>query len=459
MQFLGNTKRRIISMVNILALKTKIIDFIRVDIWRIRVKDIPRTRYFFVKQLRILLLATRGFGKDKCSLSASALTFYSILSIVPIVAMAFGIAKGFGFQMFLEQQLLEKFPGQEEVMNRVVAFAHSLLENTRGGMIAGIGIVILLWTVVKLLSHIELSFNDIWDVKKSRTYGRKFSDYLSIMLISPILFFLSSSATVFITTQITVITQKVALIGMFSPVIFFMLKLIPYCLIWILFVFMYILMPNTKVNFSSGLIAGVMVGTVFQIVQWAYVDFQVGMARYNAIYGSFAALPLFLIWIQLSWMIVLFGAEISFAYQYVDTYDFEPDRRLISPAFKKLLSLHITHLIISTFSKGEMPLTASNISQTLEIPIRLVQQILDELVEIEVLSNTKRKDNNKEVFYQPARSINLITIKSVIEAMEQKGVNNIPIAQTAELTSLSNALKTMNDEIEKSPANRLLKDI
>ena len=446
-------------MVDILALNAKIIEFIRVDIWRIRLKDTSRTRYFFIKQFRILLLTIRGFAKDKCPLSASALTFYSILSIVPIVAMAFGIAKGFGFQVFLEKQLLEKFPGQEEVMNRVVAFAHSLLENTKGGIIAGIGIVFLLWTVIKLLSNIELSFNDIWDVKTSRTYGRKFSDYLSIMLISPILFFLSSSVTVFITTQIKVITQKVELIGMFSPIIFFMLKLIPYGLIWILFVFMYILMPNTKVNFSSGLIAGVIAGTIYQIAQWAYISFQVGMARYNAIYGSFAALPLFLIWIQLSWMIVLFGAEISFAYQYVDTYDFEPDRRLISPAFKKLLSLHMAHLIISTFSKGDMPLTASDISQTLEIPIRLVQQILEELVEINVLSNTERKDNNQEVFYQPARSINLITIRSVIEAMEQKGVNNIPIAQTAELTSLSNALKTMNDEIEKSPANRLLKDI
>jgi membrane protein len=445
--------------MDILALNAKIIEFIRVDIWRIRLKDTSRTRYFFIKQFRILLLTIRGFAKDKCPLSASALTFYSILSIVPIVAMAFGIAKGFGFQVFLEKQLLEKFPGQEEVMNRVVAFAHSLLENTKGGIIAGIGIVFLLWTVIKLLSNIELSFNDIWDVKTSRTYGRKFSDYLSIMLISPILFFLSSSVTVFITTQIKVITQKVELIGMFSPIIFFMLKLIPYGLIWILFVFMYILMPNTKVNFSSGLIAGVIAGTIYQIAQWAYISFQIGMARYNAIYGSFAALPLFLIWIQLSWMIVLFGAEISFAYQYVDTYDFEPDRRLISPAFKKLLSLHMAHLIISTFSKGDMPLTASDISQTLEIPIRLVQQILEELVEINVLSNTERKDNNQEVFYQPARSINLITIRSVIEAMEQKGVNNIPIAQTAELTSLSNALKTMNDEIEKSPANRLLKDI
>jgi membrane protein len=445
-------------MVDILALNAKIIEFIRVNIWRIRLKDTSRRKYFFIKQLRILILAIRGFAEDKCPLSASALTFYSILSIVPVVAMAFGIAKGFGFQKLLEKELLEKFQGQEEVMNRVVAFAHSLLENTKGHMIASIGILFLLWTVIKLLSQIERSFNDIWEVNNPRTYGRKFSDYLSIMLISPILFILSSSVTVFITTQIAVITQKVALIGMFSPIIFFMLKFIPYGLIWILFIFIYILMPNTKVNFSSGLIAGVIAGTIYQIAQWAYITFQVGMARYNAIYGSFAALPLFLIWIQLSWLIVLFGAEISFAYQYVDTYDFEPDRRFISPAFKKLLSLQISRLIISTFLKAEPPLSAFNISKTLEIPIRLVQQILDELVETGILSDTEVK-KNKEISYQPARDINAITINSVIEALEQKGVDNIPVAQTAELRHLSEALKTLNDEIEKSPANRLLKDI
>jgi len=444
--------------MDILASKAKIIEFIRVDIWRIRLKDISRTKCFFVKQLRILILATREFVKNKCSLSASALTFYSILSIVPVLAMAFGIAKGFGFQLLLEKQLLEKFQGQEEVMNRVVAFARSLLENTKGGMIASIGVLFLLWTVIKLLSQIERSFNDIWAVEYPRTYGRKFSDYLSIMLISPILFILSSSVTVFITTQITVITQKVALIGMFSPVIFLMLKFIPYGLIWILLIFMYLLMPNTKVNFSSGVIAGVIAGTIYQIAQWAYITFQVGMARYNAIYGSFAALPLFLIWIQLSWMIVLLGAEISFAHQYANTYDFEPDRRFISPAFKKLLSLQISCLIISKFLKAEPPLSAINISKTLEIPIRLTQQILYELVEAGILSDTEDKINEK-VSYQPARDINTITINSVIEALEQKGVDNIPVAQTAELRHLSESLKTLNDEIEKSPANRLLKDI
>ena len=152
-------------MSDIQTLKAKIIEFIRVDIWRIRLKDLSRTKCFFVKQLRILILTIRGFAKDKCSLSASALTFYSILSIVPVLAMAFGIAKGFGFQMLLEKQLLEKFQGQEEVMNRVVAFARSLLENTKGGMIASIGVLFLLWTVIKLLSQIERSFNDIWAVK------------------------------------------------------------------------------------------------------------------------------------------------------------------------------------------------------------------------------------------------------------------------------------------------------
>ncbi|MBW2575073.1 MAG: YihY/virulence factor BrkB family protein, partial [Deltaproteobacteria bacterium] len=196
-------------MSDILTVKSKIINFIKTDIWRIKIKSLPRKKSFFIKQLRILLLATRGFGQDKCSLQASALTFYSVLSIVPVVAMAFGIAKGFGFQKLFEKLLFEKFPGQEEVMMRVVDFARSLLENTKGGMIAGIGIVFLFWTVIKLLSNIERSFNDIWEIKKARTYGRKFGDYLSIILISPILVILSSSATVFITTQITLITEKV----------------------------------------------------------------------------------------------------------------------------------------------------------------------------------------------------------------------------------------------------------
>jgi membrane protein len=430
---------------------SKIRDFIKTDIWRIRLEDLPRTKSFFIKQLRIVLLASRGFNEHKCRLRASALTFYSLLSVVPVVALAFGIAKGFGSDKILEKTLLEKFPGQEEVLVQVVNFAHSLLEQTKGGLIAGIGVAVLFFIVVRLLSNIEYSFNDIWGIKEQRSIGRKLSDYLSIMLICPFLVIMSSSITVFITTQIAHITEKFAFI-------FFMLKLLPFCMIWGVFAFIYIFMPNTKVNFKSGLIAGMIAAAGYQVVQFAYINFQVGVVHYNAIYGSFAALPLFLIWLQISWLIVLFGAEISFTLQNINTHEFETDCLLVSSSFKKLLSLQTSHLLIKNFSDGHKPLTAMQISHTLETPIRLVSQILYELVESGITSEIKTEEN-KEFAYQPARTINVLTIKYIIDALEQRGVDNIPVAQTKELKTLSETLQTFNDTIEKSPANRLLKDI
>ena len=437
---------------------SKIINFIKADIWRISLNNLPRKKSFFIKQLRIVLLAIRGFDEDKCLLRASALTFYSLLSIVPVAAMAFGIAKGFGFEKLLEKQLLVKFPGQEEVLIQIINFAHSLLENTKGGMMAGVGALLLFWTVIKVLSQIEHSFNDIWELKESRTFGRKFSDYLSIMLICPIFVIMSSSLTIFITTQVTLIADKIARLGPFTFFLYFVLKFLPYFLIWTLFTLIYILMPHTKVNIRSGLLGGIVAGTIYQIVQGGYIYFQVGIAKYNAIYGSFAALPLFLIWLQLSWLIVLLGAEISFAYQNVDTYEFEPDCLQISPFFKKLLVLQLAQLLIKNFAKGEKPLTADQISHTLEIPVRLVRQILYELVESGIFSDTS-SDEYKDLAYQPARDINVFTIQSILEALEHKGVDNIPVAQTRELKVLSETLHAFNDIIEKSPANKLLKDI
>lgn len=433
-------------------------NFLKVDIWKIPLDDLSRTKSFFIKQLRVVLLASRGFDEDKCLLRASALTFYSLLSIVPVAAMTFGIAKGFGFERLLEKEMLKQFAGQEEVIMRVINFARSLLENTKGGIVAGVGVAVLFWTVIKVLGNIETSFNDIWGVKEARTYGRKLSDYLSVMLLCPVLLIMSSSITVFVSTQIALITEKVALLGIISPVIYFALKLLPYCVIWILFTFVYIFMPNIKVNFRSALLAGVVAGTIYEIVQLVYINFQVGVAQYNAIYGSFAALPLFLIWLQLSWFIVLYGAEISFAHQNVDTYEQEPDSLQISDYFKKLLSLEMAHLIIINFSKGEKPLTASQISHSLEIPIRLVRQIIYELVESRVFSETKTEEY-KELAYQPARDINGLSIQHIIEALEKSGVDSIPVMQTKELEVLSETLQSFENTIKNSPSNKLLKDI
>jgi len=437
---------------------SKFFNFIKVDIWRIRLADLPFGKSFLIKQLRIIILAIRGYDEDKCFFRASSLTFYTLLSIVPVAAMFFGIAKGFGFEKVLEKRIYENFPGQQEVLSQVLNFSNSLLQETRGGLIAGIGLAVLFWSVLKVLNHIERSFNDIWEIKVGRSWGRKFGDYLSIMLISPIFIILSGSVTVFITTQVEQITQRIALLGMFSPAISFLLKFIPYALIWALFTFLYIIMPNTKVNFKAGLLGGVVAGTIYQIAQWAYISFQVGAARYNAIYGSFAALPLFLMWVQISWWIVLFGAELSFANQNVDTYEYEPDCLKISPAYKRLLTLQIAHLLIKNFSNGKKPLTYSQISDHLSMPVRLVHNIIFDLVESGLVSETKTK-SDKEFAYQPARDINKMTIQYVLEALDQKGTDDIPVAKTEDYRALSDALKNFSDTMEKSPANKLLKDI
>ena len=434
------------------------IKFATTDIWRIRSRDLPRPRWFLIRLLRILILSVRGLLEDRGTLRASALTFWSSLSVVPVVAMLFGIAKGFGFERNLERQLLERLEGQEEVVSWIIKFAHAALETTRGGVIAGVGILFLFWTIIKVLGNIENSFNDIWGVKKGRPIIRKITDYLSLMLIGPVLFVVSSTATVLITSQVKTFVQKISLLGAISPIIFSMLKLLPYAAIWVLFIFMYIFLPNTKVRFRSGALAGIIAGTLYQIFQSVYIIFQIGVAKYNAIYGGFAALPLFLIWLQVSWLIVLFGAEISFAHQNVDTYEFEPDCLGVSHSFKRLLSLRLVQLLVKDFSAGERWCDETEISQKLEMPIRLVRQILYDLVEARIISPVK-VDDDKTSAYQPALHPERISIKYVVDALEQHGSDNVPVARTEDLEKISDSLKAFDELIEKSPANLRLVDI
>jgi len=278
------------------------------------------------------------------------------------------------------------------------------------------------------------------------------------MIVCPILFIVSSTVTVLIKSQVSLVVQKIALLGAISPVIFFTLRLLPYGVIWVLFTFVYMFMPNTKIRLGSGIFAGVAAGTLYQLFQLVYLSFQIGVAKYNAIYGSFAALPLFLIWLQLSWMIVLFGAELCFAHQNEETYEFEQDCSGISYTFKKLLTLRVVHLMVKGFSQGGKSLLAVQIAKTLEIPIRLVREILNELVQSGVISEIC--DNEKEeASFQPAQDINLFTVKYVIDRLEQHGSDNIPVAKSREIDRLSECLRVFGEVIEKSPANMLLKEI
>lgn len=330
-----------------------------------------------MKQLRIVIIVSRNFTKDKLQVQAAGLTYYTLLSVVPLVAMAFAVAKGFGFQDNLEEELTGLLKGHEEVVTQVMVFATRMLDNTQGGVLAGVGVVLLLWSVMRLLMSIELSFNAIWQVAKGRSWIRKFSEYLSIMLVAPLMIILSSSITVLITSEIESLVSTLDLLKAIGPIIFFFIRLIPYVLIWLLFTFIYMVMPNTKVHFGSAFIAGMIAGTAFQFLEWGYIYFQVGVSKYNAIYGSFAALPLFLIWVNISWLITLIGAEIAYANQYVVEIKNERDGKQLSVIQLHVIAMMVCKRLSDNFERGDDPESAQMISSDLNLPFGTTARVLE----------------------------------------------------------------------------------
>jgi membrane protein len=433
-------------------------DFVGRDLWRIRARELPQGKSILLRYLRIVVLSLRGFHKDNCMLRATALTFWTLLSIPSVLGMFFGIAKGFGFEKILERQVLKSFPGQELAVGKVIEFAKSVLENAQGGVMAGVGLLVLFWSVLKVMGHIEAAFNHIWEIQTSRSWGRKFSDYLAIMIISPVLVLLSSSAAVFIKTQVEQMADSIPFFGYLSSGIYFMLRFTPFFLIWVLFTLIYLIMPNTKVQLRAGVLAGVVAGTIYMLAQMVYLGFQIGTARASAIYGSFAALPLLLVWIQVSWMIVLFGAELAFANQNVHTYEYEPDCLETSPSFRQLVALQIVHQLVKNLVSNGEPLTAAQISANLETPLRLVNHLLFDLSASGILVETKT-DSEKESGFVPARDINTLTISSVLEALSENGFDAVPVSRTDVHDQLSASLEQLRSAAAASPANLLLKDL
>ena len=440
---------------------TRILDFFKTGIWDIRLKDLSTIQAFLIKYLRIILLASRGFMRDHCQKTASVLTYYSLLTVVPVVAVAFAIAKGFGLEKLIEKQILQmadKANWQPDITNQIIMFSHKVLEQAKGGLIAGIGVVLLFWTVISILGKIEDSLNEIWEVKESRTLVRKFSDYMAMMVFAPILLIISSSTTVLVASQVKVFVNKIALLGVFSKVILLLLNLLPYVSIWILLTMVYLVMPNIRIPLRACIFGGIAAGTITQIVQWIYIKFQIGVASYGALYGSFAALPLFLAWIQMSWMIVLLGGEIAYAYEHYETFGFHPDYSRISVSSKRVLVLRIFHLLTKKFSLGEKPLSTTQIAHVLEIPVRLVRRLLNELIDVGLVVETTQGIKN-EVAFQPGQTIENITVKYALDEYDKHGIAKIPDNPSDEAEKISLFLKDISDTIEKSPGNIRLKEI
>ncbi len=435
-----------------------LIRFLSEDIWRLRQRDLPKGKSIGLKALRVVLYAFKGFNEDKCQLSAAALTFWTLFSIVPLFAMAFGIAKGFGLEKLLREELYQQIQGQEEVMARIIEFSERMLETTSGGLIAGIGLGILFFTVIRLLGNIEMSLNEIWGVKEHRNWVRKFSDYLAIMIVCPSLLIVVSSLNVYIATKVENMTEQVEILNMFSQFIQLGLKILPFFVLWNLFSFIYVVIPNTRVNIVAGIVGGVAAGTIYQIFQGLYLNLQFWFSSTNAVYGSFAALPLFLFWLQTSWLIMLLGAEISFAYQNVDTYELEPDCLKASERFRKLVALQIATVVIKAFVSGKAPVSESSIAEKVEMPSRLVKDLLHQLVQSGILIEL-RSAGTREMSYTAAKDPDSLTVSHVLNAMEMQGLTEVPVPETSEFQRLKSLLHESDVLLRDQSLSLALKDL
>ncbi|MBA2611515.1 MAG: YihY/virulence factor BrkB family protein [Bacteroidetes bacterium] len=438
-------------MANLITVIKRSRHFVSEKLWHIRLDKVDKRQGFFIRQLRIFSLAVQGFNEDKCLTKATALTFYTLFSIVPILALVFAISKAVGYEKSLQDQILAGYPEYGSFLTTAFSSANSMLANTKGGIIAGFGIILLLWSVLKLLVSIEANFNEIWEIKKGRTWVRKVTDYLTVMLIGPLFLIIAGGLTV-------AIQAKVGQIHSFDIISKIFIKILAYTIVTGVFTFLYVVLPNTKVSFRSAAVAGLITMILFEILQWAYVKFQIGANQLNAIYGGFAALPLFLIWVQYSWYVVLFGAEIAFANQNVDHYELENEITKLSVRYKKVIALMIANLVAKGFYNGEKPLTSIEIAFKLDLPVRLARNIINEFVAAGIFIEM-RTEKEKEIVYQPGITESKFTVKYVIEALEKNGVNTLPINDTNELIHINKLMHDLDKSFDTELGNTYIKDI
>jgi membrane protein len=436
----------------------QVIRFLRKDIWRIKTEALSARKAWAVKYLRILLIALRGFDENQCALRASSLTYFTVLSVVPTMAMVFGLAKGFGLEDRLENIFMREFQGQKEVLAWILDFSQRTLDNTKGSLVAGVGFFFLIYTVMKLINSIEESFNAIWEIKKARSWTRKFTDYTTMMIAGPILVIVSGSATVYINSQFVNTLEMLNLPGFLDNLIMLFSEVFPFLFIWLLLSLLYLIMPNTRVEVRSAIIAGAFAGFIYHSTQWAYITFQIGVSKANALYGSFAAFPLFLVWLQLSWLIILLGAEVAFALQHEDKYQDDTSSRLISHYQRRLLGTMLVHQVVQRMMASEPPYSAAELALLAGLPITVVKRLLDKLVATHVLAETTWEDPDI-TRYLPAQHPDKLDLAYVVDKIDHFGNNQAIAENFNKPQQLEKNFQQFAELIRNAPGNRLLKDL
>jgi len=432
--------------------------FVTYDMWHAELEHYSKRDAFFIKQLKIFTIAIRRFLVDRVSIRCSALSYYSLMAIVPVVAVLFAVAKGFGISDLLRESLTERLEGYTDAIDFLMTAADNAIANTRAGILSSLGIVFLLWSVVKVLDNIEKAFNDVWQVKRPRPMARKFTDYFAFILVVPIFLSASSSLSVFVRYHVGSWTQNIPVLEQLSTLLG---TLLPFALIYILLTFIYVAVPFTKVKIGPAILAAVIAGTAFQLVQNMYIFSQITVSKYGAIYGAFAAIPLLCIWLQISWMLILFGAELSFAYQNLERYHYEATSDHISPFQRKVSAMLIMQLIAKRFTKAETPYTIAELTDKLDLPYRVIRNSVEDLQQCNLLSEvaTQGKRKAKDNAYQPAVDVHLLTVSYVYKSLDQWGQVALASDDNQRMKQLTGILQKSFKLFEKSDENKLLIEI
>jgi membrane protein len=427
--------------------------FITEDIWRYTPQELSRQRQKSYTALKVISLAVKRYQEDNLQRSASALTYSTFLSFIPLLAVLLSIAKGFGFREIVENQLFDYFPEQQEVLAKGLEFVDSYMQHTQDGWFLGLGLVLLLYTVYSLIGTIENTFNMIWQVSKGRSYLQRLTNYFSAFFLIPVFLVCSAGLSIASSTIMKTLVEYQVVGQVYEVVI----SIAPLILSVFLFTALYLFMPNTKVQFRHAFYGGIFAAVGFQVFQYLYINGQIWVSKYNAIYGSFALLPLLLLWMQLSWVICLIGAEIAYAGQNVQNYDYETDSKNISRRYLDFITLTITYLIIKRFENGEKPYTDIELSSRYKIPVRLTKRVLYLLMDLGLINEIR--DEDKYPNYQPAMDINQITVGCLFAKIDQKGSENFKIDSKHRFKPEWKVLLQSRDDMLLNNKELLIKDL
>ncbi len=427
----------------------QLIHFFKTGIWQITRGDVSPLRYLMVNVMKKILLAVRFFTAKRVLTKASALTYSTLLAIVPILAVVFAIARGFGYSKYIEVWFRDALSSQPQTADIIIGFVNSYLVHTKSGIFLGIGLLFMLYTVLMLVSNIEEAFNEVWQVKKSRSVFRTFTDYLAMFFVFPILIVISSGISIFLAT----VADSMPDFLMLGSAVRTLIDLTPYVLMSLMFIALYIFMPNTKVKLSSVIVPGILAGIAMQGLQFVYIHSQIFLSSYNAIYGSFAALPLFMLWMQISWTICLFGAELCYTNQNLDYYDYDANAGEISHRYRLMLCALLMSRICKRFAEGRKPYSVLELRKETNIPIRFVNDLLNELIDANLLIEVTSDEKGEESRFMPSEDLSNLTLGTMIDRLEARGRWKIDLDVSRLLSqkwgkaigARSNYLKTMRN--------------